>query len=90
MTDDIKEIRQKWEKAPLLLRDAARRRMPLGGPDAQALEGALQLTERDRDAARSEVARLRGLLELVETRTTPEMAAVIRTELDGGTDGRDE
>ena len=31
------------------IRQAARDRDPLGGPDAQALEGALALTERERD-----------------------------------------
>jgi len=32
-------------------REAARRRQPLGGADTQALEGALTLTERERDKA---------------------------------------
>lgn len=39
--------------APASIREAARRRQPLGGPDAQALEGALTMTERERDEARA-------------------------------------
>jgi hypothetical protein len=35
----------------LTVREACRRRMPLDGADAQALEGALAMTERDRDEA---------------------------------------
>jgi hypothetical protein len=34
--------------------------MALGGPDAQCLEHALTMTERERDEARAEVARLKG------------------------------
>ena len=40
--------------APLTVRAACRRGQPLGGADAQALEGALTLTERERDQARAE------------------------------------
>jgi len=36
------------------VREACRRGQPLGGADAQALEGALALTERERDQARAE------------------------------------
>ena len=43
----------------LTVREACRRRMPLDGVDAQALEGALALTERERDEARAEVERLK-------------------------------
>lgn len=41
------------------VRDACKRRMPLDGSDAQALEHALTMTERERDEARAEVKRLR-------------------------------
>ncbi len=37
---------------PLTVREAAKQRQPLDGADAQALEGALAATERERDAAR--------------------------------------
>lgn len=39
----------------LTIREACKKRMPLGGPDAQALEGALQATERERDKLRDEL-----------------------------------
>ncbi len=39
------------------VRDACRRRMPLDGADAQALEHALAITERERDAAHAEGVR---------------------------------
>ena len=42
------------------VRSAARMRQPLDGADAQALEGALCSTERERDEARAEVERLRA------------------------------
>lgn len=51
---------------PISAREAARRRMPLDGADAQALEGALTLTERERDEARAEVERLRDMVESLE------------------------
>lgn len=38
---------------PISAREAARRGQPLDGADAQALEGALQVTERERDEARN-------------------------------------
>lgn len=41
-------------------REAARRRQPLDGADAQALEGALASTERERDEARAQVEALKG------------------------------
>lgn len=41
----------------LTVREHARRRGTLGGADAQALEGALAMTERERDEARAEVER---------------------------------
>jgi len=44
----------------LTVREACRRRMPLDGTDAQALEHAITITERERDEARAEVARLRN------------------------------
>jgi chromosome segregation ATPase len=40
------------------VRSAAKRRMVLDGADAQALENAITLTERERDEARAEVERL--------------------------------
>jgi len=41
------------------VREACRRRTPLDGADAQALEHALTITERERDAARQERDALR-------------------------------
>jgi len=46
----------------LTVREACRRRMPLDGTDAQALEHAITITERERDEARAEVERLHDLL----------------------------
>lgn len=47
----VKEFTQPGgDTKPISAREAARRRMPLDGADAQALEGALTLTERERDA----------------------------------------
>jgi len=53
----------------LTVREACRRRMPLDGADAQALEGALQQVERELESARAgesaaleEVAWLRHLV----------------------------
>lgn len=53
----------------LTIREAARNRQPLGGADAQALEGALAQADRERDSlraerdkARAEVERIMGLL----------------------------
>jgi hypothetical protein len=43
------------------VREAARRRMAIDGADAQALEGALAMTERERDAARRESESAKGL-----------------------------
>jgi hypothetical protein len=42
----------------LTVREACRRRMPIDGADAQALEHALTITERERDEARAEAGRL--------------------------------
>lgn len=42
----------------LTAREAARMRQPLDGADAQALEGALSLTERERDKAEARVREL--------------------------------
>lgn len=47
---------------PPTVREAARRRQPLDGADAQALEGALSLTERERDAALSRETKLREVI----------------------------
>lgn len=41
----------------LTVREACRRRMPLDGTDAQALEHAITITERERDEARAELRR---------------------------------
>lgn len=43
------------------IREAARNRTPLGGPDAQALEGALQQVERERDQARAVLDAINGI-----------------------------
>jgi hypothetical protein len=43
------------------VREAARQRMDLDGVDAQALEHALTITERERDAALAENARLKEM-----------------------------
>jgi chromosome segregation ATPase len=43
----------------ITVREAARRRLPLSGADAQALEGALALTERELDDARAQLAKVR-------------------------------
>lgn len=48
---------------PTTARGAARARRPLDGADAQALEGALAMTEQERDAAIAERDRLRRELE---------------------------
>ena len=48
----------------MTVREAARRRTPLDGADAQALEGALSSTECERDAAREAVSMLRSQLQI--------------------------
>ena len=59
MTSDlVTYLRALAEKHPWTVRSAARMRQPLDGADAQALEGALCSTERERDEARAEVERL--------------------------------
>lgn len=45
--------------ADLTVREACRQRVPLDGTDAQALENALTITERERDEARIECGALR-------------------------------
>ena len=63
MSDNfIDGLRALAAKHPRTVRSAARMRQPLDGADAQALEGALTLAERDRDEARAEVERLREAL----------------------------
>lgn len=44
----------------LTVREHARKRGALGGADAQALEGALSMTERERDTALTKVAKLQN------------------------------
>lgn len=58
----VKEFTQPGgDTKPISAREAARRRMPLDGADAQALEGALTLTERERDALKEELEKLHRL-----------------------------
>jgi hypothetical protein len=63
--------REQASAANLSARASARRRVPLDGAEAQAMEGALSSTERERDAARARVAELEAALaaglEVVET-----------------------
>lgn len=47
-------------------REAARRRMPLDGADAQALENALTITERERDEAQADNTTLRARVAKLE------------------------
>lgn len=46
-------------RATLKVREAARLRVPIGPADAQALEGALAMTERERDEARAKLDSLK-------------------------------
>jgi len=50
------------EREQMRVRAACRRRMPIDGPTAQALEHAITITERERDKAYTEIAELRHLL----------------------------
>ena len=56
-------LRGATEVPGISAREAARRRMPLDGSDAQALEGALTMTEAERDAAIAHAEELRRELE---------------------------
>lgn len=56
--------------AGVSVREACRRRMPIDGSDAQALEGALSMTERERDEASAEVERLRAEVASLRHRPT--------------------
>ena len=56
------------------IRDACRRRLALDGPDAQALEYALTITERERDEVRGEVAALIKQRDALELRVQLELA----------------
>jgi len=51
------------DKERIGIREACRRRMPLGGASARALEHALTITERERNEAKAEVERLWEWLE---------------------------
>lgn len=48
----------------LTVREACRRRMPLDGSDAQCLEHALEMTERERDEARRIIGEIQVILNL--------------------------
>jgi chromosome segregation ATPase len=48
---------------PIELREACRRRMPLGGASAQALEGALSLVEEELEAAKLQIHELQAEVE---------------------------
>lgn len=63
--DLIASLRALAEKHPRTVRSAARWRQPLDGADAQALEGALTMTEIERNEARAEVERLRAENEML-------------------------
>ena len=88
--DFVTYLRALAEKHPRTVRSAARMRQPLDGADAQALEGALCSTERERDEARAEVERLRKeMLEVAEEleneepRSHKNIAFGIRNALEG-------
>lgn len=51
------------EQERLTVREACRRRMPLDGANAQALEGALAMTERERDEVRNMLEAICGEFE---------------------------
>lgn len=59
------------KKQPLTVREAARQRRPLGGTDAQALEGALQQTEKELASARAQLAVAIGKLVHCECAFSP-------------------
>jgi len=64
----------------LTVREACRRRMPLGGADAQALEHALAITERERDeaiAAFKDASRLRSEIQQARMKAEDERDALI-------------
>lgn len=56
----IPSLRALAKKHPPTVRSAARMRQPLDGADAQALEGALSVTEKERNKAQAEVERLQA------------------------------
>jgi len=51
------------ERKALPVREACKKRMPLGGADAECLEHALTITERERDEARAKLCRAREILD---------------------------
>ncbi len=64
----------------LPVRTAARNRQGLDGADAQALEGALTITERERDEAKGEAATLRAQLAAAKTDAEKERANAMGAE----------
>ena len=69
MTDNfIDGLRALAEKHPRTVRSAARMRQPLDGADAYALEGALVLTEKERDEAQAKVESLREAIRTIRAR----------------------
>jgi hypothetical protein len=71
--------------SPITIRDACRRRMALGGPDAQCLEHALTMTERELAEARAEAARLKGWQrEILSLSVRPRLTHTITCDADIG------
>jgi len=69
-------------KNKITIREAACKRTPLSGTDAQALEGALQLTERERNLLHERVKELESLLsELLKDYSDDYMKSKIETML---------
>ena len=54
------------KRKPIEVREACRRRLPLDGADAQALEHAITIAEEERDALREQLAEADGVVYLVQ------------------------
>ena len=67
------------DKEIVTVREACRRRMPLDGVDAQALEHALTITERERNTARTEGETLRKELSQMRALDKVDCAAMRMT-----------